>query len=144
MLTDKRNPGGTLTVQCDETTCTTELETNQSNPAAAFNYAISFDWFVEKTSSKTFCPDHAPRPGVRHDDNVDHPAHYNVGKIEVIDAIEDWQLGFHEGNVVKYVARAKHKGKELEDLKKAAWYLNRRIAELEAEPTKGQRGYNEG
>jgi len=29
---------------------------------------------------------------------VNHPAHYNVGKIEVIDAIEDWQLGFHLGN----------------------------------------------
>lgn len=63
-------------------------------------------------------------------DNVDHPKHYTFGKIEVIDTIEDWQLGFHEGNVVKYVARAKHKGNELEDLKKAAWYLNRRIEEL--------------
>jgi hypothetical protein len=58
---------------------------------------------------------------------VDHPSHYNAGKIEVIEAIDDWQLGFYEGNVVKYVARAKHKGSELEDLKKAAWYLNRLI-----------------
>lgn len=61
---------------------------------------------------------------------VNHPSHYNAGKIEVIDAIEDWKLDFHEGNVVKYVARAKHKGKELEDLEKAAWYLNRRIENL--------------
>jgi hypothetical protein len=67
---------------------------------------------------------------------VDHPAHYNAGKIEVIDAIEDWKLGFHEGNVVKYVARAKHKGRELEDLKKAAWYLNRLIQTLESEVKK--------
>jgi hypothetical protein len=58
---------------------------------------------------------------------INHPSHYNAGKIEVIDAIEDWNLGFHEGNVVKYVARAKHKANELEDLKKAAWYLNRLI-----------------
>ncbi len=63
---------------------------------------------------------------------IDHPAHYNVGEIEVIDAIEDWRLGFHEGNVVKYVARAEHKGNELEDLKKARWYLDRRIRQLEA------------
>lgn len=60
-------------------------------------------------------------------EQVDHPAHYNYGKIEVIDAIEDWQLGFHEGNVVKYVARAAHKGKPLQDLQKAQWYLNRLI-----------------
>lgn len=62
---------------------------------------------------------------------VDHPKHYNAGKIEVITVIEDWQLGFCEGNVIKYVGRAKHKGSELEDLKKAAWYLNRRIEQLE-------------
>ena len=63
-------------------------------------------------------------------DSVNHPSHYNQGQIEVIDAIEDWQLGFHEGNVVKYVARAEHKGKQLEDLKKARWYLDRKIAQL--------------
>ncbi len=62
---------------------------------------------------------------------VNHPAHYNAGKIEVIDAIEDWKLGFNDGNVVKYVARAPHKGKEIEDLKKARWYLDRHIANLE-------------
>lgn len=62
---------------------------------------------------------------------VNHPSHYNAGKIEVIDAIEDWRLGFHEGNVVKYVTRAKLKEGELEDLKKAAWYLERRIRQLE-------------
>jgi hypothetical protein len=64
---------------------------------------------------------------------IDHPQHYNAGKFEVIDVIEDWQLGFHEGNVVKYVGRAKHKGRELEDLKKARWYLDRRIEQLEDE-----------
>lgn len=58
---------------------------------------------------------------------VDHPKHYNVGDIEVIDAIEAWKLGFNLGNVVKYVARADYKSKPLEDLKKAKWYLEREI-----------------
>jgi hypothetical protein len=58
---------------------------------------------------------------------VDHPKHYNTGQIEVIDAIEDWKLSFHLGNVVKYVARAMHKGNALEDLQKAMWYLQRQI-----------------
>jgi len=58
---------------------------------------------------------------------VDHPDHYNVGKIEVIDAIEDWCLNFSLGNAVKYIARADHKGKAIEDLEKAAWCLNREI-----------------
>lgn len=64
-------------------------------------------------------------------DLVNHPPHYNMGEIEVIAAIEDWQLGYHEGNIVKYVARAKYKGNELEDLKKGLWYLERRIKQLE-------------
>lgn len=61
-------------------------------------------------------------------DPVNHPTHYCLGGIEVIDAIEAWGLGFHSGNVVKYIARATHKGKELEDLKKARVYLDRLIA----------------
>ena len=63
---------------------------------------------------------------------VNHPAHYNAGKIEVIEAIEDWGLGFCDGNVVKYVARFRHKN-GLEDLRKAAWYLNRLIEQQEKE-----------
>ncbi len=58
---------------------------------------------------------------------VDHPRHYNEGKIEVIDVIEDWDLGFHDGNVIKYVLRAKFKGDEIQDLEKAVWYLKRYI-----------------
>lgn len=64
-------------------------------------------------------------------DNINHPPHYTAGTIEVIDAIEDWQLGFHLGNVVKYVARCAHKGNKLDDLRKASWYLQRHIARLE-------------
>lgn len=58
---------------------------------------------------------------------VDHPKHYNVGGIEVIDAIEAWGLGFNLGNVVKYIARADHKSNAVEDLEKARWYLDREI-----------------
>ncbi len=67
-------------------------------------------------------------------DNVNHPPHYNQGKIEVIEFIEDKQLGFHLGNTVKYVARAgkKDPSKEIEDLQKAQWYLTRRIEFLKA------------
>lgn len=62
-------------------------------------------------------------------DNVNHPPHYNSGRIEVIAAIEEWGLGFHLGNVVKYVARAGKKDTStyLEDLKKARWYIDRAI-----------------
>jgi hypothetical protein len=63
-------------------------------------------------------------------DMVNSPPHYTFGTIEVITVIEDWKLGFHEGNCIKYIARAKHKGNELEDLKKAQWYLNRKIKQL--------------
>ena len=60
---------------------------------------------------------------------INHPSHYADGKIEVIDFIEDKNLNFNLGNVVKYVARAgkKDKSKEKEDLQKALWYLQREI-----------------
>ena len=64
---------------------------------------------------------------------VNHPKHYNQGKIEVIDAIVDWELDFIEGNVVKYVARSKHKSSRVGDLKKARWYLDYLIKQLEKE-----------
>lgn len=61
---------------------------------------------------------------------IDHPSHYNRGKIEVIDFIEDQGLSFHLGNVIKYIARAGSKGDKLEDLKKARCYLDRYINEV--------------
>jgi len=64
-------------------------------------------------------------------ERVNHPKHYNLGKFEVIDVIEDWRLDFHLGNTVKYIARAGHKDAALQDLKKARWYLDRRIEQLE-------------
>ena len=66
-------------------------------------------------------------------DPVYRPAHYTDGKIEVIDFIEDKKLGFCLGNAIKYIARAGKKDptKEIEDLNKAKWYVERRIKELE-------------
>lgn len=66
-------------------------------------------------------------------DNVNHPAHYTDGKIEVIDFIEDKNLNYHRGNAVKYIARAgkKDPAKEIEDLRKASWYINREIDRLQ-------------
>ena len=72
-------------------------------------------------------------------DNVNSPAHYTTGKIEVIDFIEDKNLNFNLGNVIKYVSRCGHKKspgksiemKALEDLKKARWYINREITTRE-------------
>ena len=68
-------------------------------------------------------------------DVVNHPSHYTSGKIEVIRIIED-QLtdeeyrGYIKGQVIKYITRESRKN-GLEDLKKAAWYLNRLIKRLE-------------
>ena len=71
-------------------------------------------------------------------DAVNRPSHYADSKIEVIDYIEDKGLGFCLGNAVKYISRAGKKkdngrdikAKEIEDLQKAIWYINRRIYEL--------------
>ena len=66
-------------------------------------------------------------------EQVNHPKHYNHGKFEVIDVIEDWEVDFHIGNVIKYVSRAgrKNDDTEIQDLKKALWYLQRKIDILE-------------
>lgn len=54
--------------------------------------------------------------------SITHPSHYNRGRIEVIDFINDQQLNFNLGNVIKYVCREADKG-GIEDLKKAVQYL---------------------
>lgn len=68
-------------------------------------------------------------------DTVNHPSHYTDGKIEVIDYIEDKKLSYHLGNAVKYISRAGKKDptKKVEDLRKAAWYINREVERLTKE-----------
>lgn len=63
-------------------------------------------------------------------DPVNNPAHYTYGKIEVIEYILDKGLDFCLGNVIKYVSRAGHKNNALEDLQKAAKYLEFKINDL--------------
>lgn len=65
---------------------------------------------------------------------VDHPEHYGGASnpYEAIKVIENWDLGFHLGNTVKYISRAgkKNPTKEIEDLEKASFYLSRKIEML--------------
>jgi hypothetical protein len=70
-------------------------------------------------------------------DVVNHPQHYTDGGIEVIDFIEAKRLGYHLGNVVKYICRAGKKGTNsgMEDLRKAQWYLKRAIERNEVYPS---------
>lgn len=66
-------------------------------------------------------------------EQVDHPAHYGGADnpYEAIKVIEAWGLGFCLGNAVKYIARTGKKEDALTDLRKARWYLDREIANLE-------------
>lgn len=66
-------------------------------------------------------------------DPVEHPSHYTHG-IEPIEVIESWGLNYRLGNALKYICRADHKGQPVQDLEKAAWYLNREIQKRKAAP----------
>lgn len=75
-------------------------------------------------------------------EEVDHPAHYGGADnpYEVIKVIEYYRLGFALGNCIKYILRAGRKDSSrqglITDLKKAAFYLNREIQNLEQDPRK--------
>jgi len=72
-------------------------------------------------------PLHLPTPTT---DPVNHPPHYKAhpSGIECIQITE--HMDFLKGNAIKYIWRAGNKGSEIEDLEKAKWYLERRIAML--------------
>lgn len=84
---------------------------------------------IDSKKINVFVPTIEDKGNIKHD-AVNHPSYYTRGKIEVIDFIEDQQLPYHLGNVIKYIARAGYKGDKLEDLKKARWYLDRYINEV--------------
>ena len=72
------------------------------------------------------------------EDMVNHPGHYKYGKIECIEAIEESMTsdafhGYCKGNCLKYLWRYERKGKSLEDLQKAEWYLKRLIASYQSQ-----------
>ena len=79
----------------------------------------------------TLVPNAVMSMAVYADDKVNSPSHYKVGGIETIDFIEAKGLDYHLGNVVKYISRAEFKDTKLENLKKAQWYLNRVVSNLE-------------
>ena len=73
-------------------------------------------------------------------DMVNHPAHYTAGNVECIDALESMSVGYQDTvqaalawQVVKYIWRSPLKGKQLEDLQKAQFYLNRLIERVKHE-----------
>ena len=66
------------------------------------------------------------------EEQVNHPSHYNQG-IEAIDIIESWDLNFSLGNAIKYILRSSYKGKQIEDLEKARWYIDREINRLKGD-----------
>ena len=80
-------------------------------------------------------------------EKVNHPDHYNSGKFEAMDVIADagYGEGFCVGNALKYILRAQHKEDEIDDLKKARWYLDYWIQLLEANEniSKGAKIINE-
>ena len=74
------------------------------------------------------------------EDVVNNPDHYNTGNIECIDAIEESMSsvafkGYLKGNCMKYLWRYDYKGKQVEDLKKAGWYLQK-LTEMVIEENK--------
>ena len=80
-------------------------------------------------------PGHRNPPPPPEKEQVNHPQHYGGqdNPYEAIKVIDAWDLGFSLGNTVKYISRAGKKGKdkELEDLRKALWYLEHHIETLE-------------
>ena len=80
-------------------------------------------------------PGHRNPPPPPEKEQVNHPQHYGGqnNPYEAIKVIDAWDLGFSLGNTVKYISRAGKKGKdkELEDLRKALWYLQHHIETLE-------------
>jgi hypothetical protein len=92
-----------------------------------YNYAVLFESQKPVPKKST----HLKPSGIH--DAVNHPAHYADGKIEPIDYILDKKLDFCLGNAVKYISRAgkKNPDKFVEDLRKAIWYIERRIEEHE-------------
>ena len=71
------------------------------------------------------------------EDKVNRPNHYNINwlgeqAIETYDYIRSWKMDYPESNIIKYVTRHPYKGKSLQDLKKARWYQDRLIEEVQA------------
>lgn len=127
-----RRCGDTFTVRTHEDYCP-ECEKVMTPPGAGVSKELTCEgcgvtFTHKKEKAQGRWPKYSKVP--KKEDVINHPSHYTRGKIEVIDFIEDQQLPYHLGNVIKYIARAGYKGDKLEDLKKARWYLDRYINEV--------------
>lgn len=97
----------------------------------------------QKSITEAFRPPPRPAPENTLRDSVNHPPHYQRigdcpacgGPIEAIDVTK--ARGFRDGNALKYLLRAGKKGPALEDLKKARWYIDHLVSELEAADDNG-------
>lgn len=62
----------------------------------------------------------------REREEINHPAHYQAGRMEVADVCEAFDCDWHTGTAIKYLLRAGKKDAEIADIKKALWYITRR------------------
>jgi hypothetical protein len=71
-------------------------------------------------------------------ESINHPKHYGgeSSTYEAIKVIDAWELDFYLGNVLKYICRSGKKGSHVEDLKKARWYLDKKISKMEQSDAK--------
>lgn len=88
-----------------------------------FKYNSVFAAYLCQHCESSYWPENADFVN----ESVNHPAHYQSEKFEVIEIIEAFKLNFALGNAIKYILRAEKKDDYIEDLKKAAWYIEREI-----------------
>jgi|TARA_R110000851_G_scaffold311309_1_gene471432 hypothetical protein len=90
-----------------------------------YSWAVGGEGYVEAADQRVV------------EDKVNRPNHYNINwkgeqTIETYTYIRSWKMDYPESNIIKYVTRHPYKGKSLQDLKKARWYLDKLIEEVEA------------
>lgn len=96
-------------------------------PKMSINDVTPAEWDAVREKYKTWAESNTK---TRKPDVVNHPEHYNTGKVECIEAIGESMTpeafkGYLKGNCLKYLWRYERKGRPLEDLQKAEWYLKR-------------------
>ncbi len=113
-------------------------EVSRAKPASLFNWVnTAIPTILHRIKQGEEGGEHAPEDTPRSKDTI-NPDHYKIGGINVIDIAQaksspEAFRGFLFLSAVKYIFRAAHKGNELEDWKKAQWFVERMINELEAE-----------
>lgn len=134
------NPHAVILCQCRHQIETHSAEFGCDDTDCDCANARKVTWYRCPDCGELFRP-HQALTGHRKKDHppgnaVDHPAHYGGADdpYEAIKVIRAWALGFCLGNTIKYICRAgrKDSARELEDLRKARWYLDEEIHQREA------------